>query len=86
MATKKSSEMNASTTNTDRARLGIGAGLLQCAGMVAAAFLVNAGTAIGFAFAVPTLIAVLKINFFRSFRDPVLELPKKPDFEGWNPG
>jgi membrane protease YdiL (CAAX protease family) len=46
---------------------------------------VSAGTAIAFAFAIPTLIAVLKINFFGSFRTLVLELPSRLDFGGWNP-
>jgi uncharacterized protein len=101
--------MNASTTaNTDRTRPGIGAGLLQCAGLLALASLVSAlfgpkplwavvvdsrslvwqvsaGTSIAFAFAIPTLIAVLKINVFGSFRTLVLELPKRADFGGWNP-
>jgi membrane protease YdiL (CAAX protease family) len=101
--------MNASATaNTDRTRLGIGAGLLQCAGLLALASLVSvlfgpkplwavvadsralvwqvsAGTSIAFAFAIPTLIVVLKINVFGSFRTLVLELPNRADFGGWNP-
>jgi membrane protease YdiL (CAAX protease family) len=46
---------------------------------------IGAGTVIGFAFAIPALTAVLKINALASFRRLVLELPARADFGGWNP-
>jgi membrane protease YdiL (CAAX protease family) len=101
--------MNSSATaHTNGKRLGIRAGLLQCAGMVALATLISAlfgprplwaviaesrslvrqigvGTLFAFAFAIPILIAILKINVFRDFRTFALDLPNRADFGGWNP-
>jgi membrane protease YdiL (CAAX protease family) len=46
---------------------------------------VGAGTMMGFAFAIPTLFAILKLDVFASFRTFVLELPDRLDVSGWNP-
>ncbi len=101
--------MNSSATaRTIGKRLGIRAGLLQCAGMAALASLISAlfgprplwaviaesrslvrqisvGTLFAFAFAIPILIAILKLNVFRDFRTFALDLPNRADFGGWNP-
>jgi hypothetical protein len=44
-----------------------------------------AGTAIGFAFATPTLFVILTFGAFARFRTFVLELPDRLDARGWNP-
>jgi uncharacterized protein len=46
---------------------------------------VNAGIVLAIAFSVPALVAVLKLDFLRSFKALLLELTQRVDLSGWNP-
>jgi membrane protease YdiL (CAAX protease family) len=46
---------------------------------------VGAGIVLAMVFSVPVLLAVLKIDFFRSFKTLLLELTQRVDLSGWNP-
>jgi membrane protease YdiL (CAAX protease family) len=46
---------------------------------------VNAGIVLAIAFSVPALVAVLKLDFLRSFKVLLLELTQRVDLSGWNP-
>lgn len=46
---------------------------------------VSAGIVLAIAFSVPVLLAVVKIDFFRSFKTLLLELTQRADLSGWNP-
>jgi membrane protease YdiL (CAAX protease family) len=45
----------------------------------------SAGIVLAIAFSVPALLAILKIDFFRSFKTLLLELAQRVDLSGWNP-
>ena len=46
---------------------------------------VSAGIVLAIAFSVPALLAILKIDFFRSFKTLLLDLTQRVDLSGWNP-
>jgi membrane protease YdiL (CAAX protease family) len=46
---------------------------------------VSAGIVLGIAFSVTALVAVLKLDFFRSFKTLLLALTQRVDLSGWNP-
>jgi membrane protease YdiL (CAAX protease family) len=46
---------------------------------------VSAGIALAIAFFTPALIAILKLDFFLSFKTLLLELTQRANFSGWNP-
>jgi len=46
---------------------------------------VGAGIALAVACFIPALLAILRLDFFLSFKTLLLELTQKADFSGWNP-
>ena len=45
----------------------------------------SAGIVLAIAFSVPALIAILKMDFFLSFKTLLLALIQRVDLSGWNP-